>query len=276
MLFAIDFGPGTHGHFLEYILNRYIFGTETQISSIFQTNGSSHAINIDSVYQDYKIVDTAHYSMLKTHYPKDTKKVIFIEHTNELDFVLLTNVFYRCHPESMQGKDIGVEEITEWHKAMMSYESDFDLKNNWYTKLMEHHFEYAEVQPKTNLPVYRFKYKSFFNMYEFLLELKNTANFLEQTFKFDQSLIKLWKEFIERNQGYNLWLQSNKLFENIVSGIDTEIPDDWKIHAYLNFAISKVFQLYDHPRLFRLEPYPKTTKEIADIIAEHVTNFDKQ
>jgi hypothetical protein len=154
--------------------------------------------------------------------------------------------------------------------------SDQDLKNNWCNKLIEHHFDHAERQPETHLPVYRFRYKSFFDLYNFLLELKNTADFLEHTFNFDQSLPELWKEFINRNQGYQLWLQGNRLFENIVSGTDTEIVDDWKIHAYLNYKISQVFQLYDHPRLFATDTYPTTTKEISNIITDHVKDFDKR
>jgi hypothetical protein len=201
---------------------------------------------------------------------------VFVEHDPELDFVLLTNVYYRCHPDNISVEDFNVDEIKQFHQSMMFSGSDQELKNNWYTKLIEHHFEDAKQRPNTGLPVFSFRYKSFFRLYDFLRELKAVADFLEHTFRFDHSLVTLWKDFIDRNQGYHLWIDSNKLFEHVVSGLDAPIPNDWKIHAHLSYQISQVFQLYDHPRLFMLDTYPTTTKEISDIIADHVNDFDKR
>jgi hypothetical protein len=281
--YVIDFSPGLHGHFLEYVLNRYIFQIETRVKSIFQSTGACHPINTDKVYQDKKLIHRGHYSAFENPYPIGIKKVIFIDHDPELDFVMLCNIYHRCHPDSVNAEDFNVEEINEMHESMTlldnkgrDHYTTRDFKNDWYAKLMERHFEHASRQPVTDLPVMKFGIKSFFNLYDFLLEIRRAANFLDHTFNFDKSLIDLWYEFISRNQGYQAWAECRKLFELIVSGADVDIVNDWKIHAYLNYQISKVFHLYDHPRLFAQETYPTSTREIHDIIADHVNKFDQR
>lgn len=273
--YLIDFAPGLHGHFLEYVINRYVFSVEPQLDSIFQSSGACHPINTDHAYQEDKLITQGHFSSFGYLYPSTVQKIVFVEHDPDLDFILLVNMYYRCHPDSVNAQDFNIKEITQLQESLMFAGSDHEFKNNWYSKLMEHRFEHADKQPSAVLPMYRFKYSSFFDLYKFLLELRNTADFLEHTFSFDPSLILLWTEFIDRNQGYSLWTQGNTLFENIASGTDAKIDNDWKLHAYLNYKISKVFRLYDHPRLFGAEKYPTTTQEIFDIIVDHIRNFDQ-
>ena len=75
---------------------------------------------------------------------------------------------------------------------------------------MERHFDLTELKPKTQLPVLDFNFQSFFALDTFLLEIKKTADFLDHTFAFDNSLVSLWKEFIQRNQGYKEWVDGNQ------------------------------------------------------------------
>jgi hypothetical protein len=46
------------------------------------------------------------------------------------------------------------------------------------------------------LPIFYFDYYTFFKLDSFLLELKKLAKFLNNTFSYDDSLAKLWSEFI--------------------------------------------------------------------------------
>jgi hypothetical protein len=187
----------------------------------------------------------------------------------------LTNIFYRCHADAVHVDDFNVDEIISMQTGMMANSSNpFALKNNWYAKLMERHFELVDKQPTANLPIFYFDYYTFFKLDSFLLELKKLAKFLNNTFSYDDSLAKLWSEFINRNQGYQLYCTSNELFTNIVHDIDTVIPNDWKIHAYLNYKLSTIFDVYDDPVLFGYEPYPSSTQKIYEMIKSHVNNFD--
>jgi len=209
-------------------------------------------------------------------YPVGSQYVIFIKHNPEFDFVLLTNIYYRCHPESMLSTDFNVDIIKKLHESLMISLSQTDkgFRNNWYTKLVERHFSHTEKQQATDLPVFNFDYASFFDLTKFLLELRKTANFLNQSLRFDTSLVTLWQEFIERNQGYQDYVYSRSLLEQVYQGNSAPIKSDWKIHAYMNAVISKTFDFWYGP-LFEGEGYPADTKEITDMIVNHVKTFDQ-
>ena len=274
--YIVDFAPGLHGHFLEYVINKYIFKVSAEVESIFQNSGACHVINTDACYQIGKIIKQGHYSSFGYTYPSSAEKIVFIQHNPQLDFILLTNIYYRCHPDSMQKTDFNVEEIKQLQQSMMFVGSDSELKSNWYSKLMERNFELTEKVPVTDLPVLFFDFGKFFSLDSFLEEINRTAHFLEHTFQFDSSLVDLWHDFIRRNQGLALSREGELLFTQICQGTRAPIPDDWKLHAFLNYKISKTFDLYDDLKLFGLESYPESTKQVHDIIMNHVINFDKR
>tara|TARA_R110002126_G_scaffold285827_1_gene437073 strand:+ start:16 stop:852 length:837 start_codon:yes stop_codon:yes gene_type:complete len=274
-MILIDFAPGLHGHFLEFVINRYLFNVEYSIDTIFQTTGAAHLINVDPVYQKNKIVESQHYSSLSNQqrYNTQYKKIIFIKHDWKLDFVVQTNIFYRCYPDALKNKDFPAEEIIAYHLLRMGYGSDLKLRNNWFAKLHERHFDAFTKQAHSNVPVFEFDFGNFFDLTKFLLELQKTAVYLEMTFKFDHSLVDLWNEFIEKNQGYRLHSLGNNLLSSAYNNLNVEIPNDWKLHAYMNYVISETFRLYDG-ELFESAIYPTNTQQIHKIIIDHIDSFD--
>jgi hypothetical protein len=60
-MIAIDFYSGSHGHFLEYVINTYIF-KGSKIKNIFTDLGTSHLIRDDISYMDQRMVEARHYS----------------------------------------------------------------------------------------------------------------------------------------------------------------------------------------------------------------------
>ena len=97
--------------------------------------------------------------------------------------------------------DVNVHEITQLHQQFLLCNSDLNSRNNWFAKLNERPYSYGIVQPNSDLPIFYFKYSSFFNLIDFCLELKKLSNFLGETLRFDISLSKFWSEFIKKNQG---------------------------------------------------------------------------
>lgn len=275
MKIELDFAPGLHGHFLELVLNKYIYKVKFDGESIFQSSGAVHAINTNVAYQQSKVVCRGHFSSFKTNFSNDTKKIVFIKHDPALDIVLLTNIYHRCHPDSLLVTDFNVNEITELHKSFLFAGNDLELRNNWFAKLDEHHFDHAEMMPQTKLPTYNFDYKSFFSLHDFCQEIKNTSKFLGETFKFDQSLGILWTDFISRNQGWNLYKLGNEIIDSTLQGKNMDIPNDWKLHAFVNFKLSRIFDLYDG-ELFEQPGYPSTTAKLLSVISEHIKNFDNR
>lgn len=275
-MILIDFAPGLHGHFLEFVINRYIFDVEYSVDSIFQSTGAAHVINIDPVYQKNKVVNSQHYSSLqnKKKYKTQFNKIIFIRHNPKFDFVLLTNMFYRCHRDAVHSNDVNAELIIAFHAQMMGEDStDRELRNNWFTKLNERHFAECEKQAESNVPIFDFDFGSFFNLNAFLQELQQTAEYLDMTVKFDLSLVELWNEFIDQNQGYKLHNLGNTILNHVYNDHDVEIPNDWKLHAYINDVICKTFRIYDG-ELFESDVYPTSTRQVYKIIMNHISSFD--
>lgn len=275
-MILIDYAPGLHGHFLEFVINRYIFNVEYSIDSIFQSTGAAHVINIDPVYQQNRIVKSLHYSSVLNHEQYDVQldKIIFIKHNPTFDFVLLTNIFHRCHPEVDNQADVDAELVTAFHIQLMdNATTDRDLKNNWFTKLNERHFPDTEKRAQSNISIFEFDFGSFFDLTHFLYELRQVADYLERTCKFDASLVNLWNEFIDRNQGYQAYTLGNTLLSHIYNNHAVEIPNNWQLHAYMNDVISKTFCIYDG-ELFAAEQYPNNTQQVHKIILDHISSFN--
>jgi hypothetical protein len=78
---------------------------------------------------------------------------------------------------------------------------------------------------------------------------------------------------MERNQGYQLYSLGNNLLSSVYNNSNVEIPNDWKLHAYMNGVIANTFRLYDG-ELFESATYPTTTQQVHKIIIDHVDSFD--
>ena len=273
---ALDFAPGLHGNFLELVLNKYVYGIPFYSDKIFQSSGAAHAINVDQNYLNQKIVNKGHFSSFGYNFDQQTQKVIFIDHAPKLDVVLLTNIFYRCHNDAVNVDDFETNEIISAHTSLMTTgNTDLDRRNDWFTKLSERHFEHASARPNTQLPVYNFDYTSFFDITDFCTELQKTAHFLNKTFKYDHSFGTLWQEFININQGWTLYKQAGLILRSMLTDYDMPIPDDWKLHAYLNFRLSKMFNLFDGV-LYNNREYPKNTYQLMSVVKEHLDTFDSR
>jgi|APSaa5957512622_1039677.scaffolds.fasta_scaffold81231_2 hypothetical protein len=71
---VLDFSPSLHGHFLEYIVNVYIFGLP-KIENIFNSSGAAHVIDTNKPYQRSKVVHGNHYSIGVKPYPSKLRKL---------------------------------------------------------------------------------------------------------------------------------------------------------------------------------------------------------
>jgi hypothetical protein len=275
-MIAIDFSPGMHGHFLEYVVNRYLLQVNVNIENIFQSSGAAHSINTDQQYVHARIAKGGHFSSFNHLYPEDADKIIFIQHNPELDFVLLSNIFYRCHPTAVTGKDVNIKEIQQLHIDNMFDQSytELELRKNWFTKLLENHLiDYTKIKYNSPPPTYMFDYTAFFKLNQFIIELQKLSNFLSVTLEFDQSLIELHNTFIELNQGWNQYQHCQKIIQAILNNADYPIPPNWQIQAYINCQLSNMFKLYDGC-LFEHEIYPDNAQDIHRIILKHIEDFE--
>jgi hypothetical protein len=273
---VIDFAPGHHGHFLEYVVNNYIFNIDAPVKNLFQSSGAAHNINISTRYQERKIVTSGHYSSFDYVYPSDTRKVIWVKHAPELDFVLLVNVFHRCHPDAVTGKDVNIREIMQLHQDAMfeSGQSLAKLRSNWYAKLQERHFAQYESKHQTDLATFDFDYSSFFYIDKFILELRTLADFLQSKFTYNQSFVTLYQEFISKNQGWHQYRHARALLDAVLTNRSESIDQsDWQTQSWTNHQLSQLFKIYDG-ELYSTDQYPSDTRYIHNLIAKFIVDYD--
>ena len=271
-MIALDFAPGLHGHFLEYVTNRYIYDVN-EIEDLFMSSGAVDRIKVLEDYQKTKTVACGHYSSYKHDYDKSCTQHVFIKHNPDLDIILLTNIYHRCF--DIKAYDYDAQKIIEFHRSVMSGGEDWELKNNWYAKLVERHFDQTLMYTPGDLPTFNFDFACFFDFTKFVYELQKLSQFLNMTLRYDVSLYALWCEFMKRNQGYNLYTQANEILSFAYGNKQLEIPDDWKLHAYLNFVLTNSFRIFDG-QLHSDKKYPTDTCELYNIIQHHLNEFDKR
>jgi len=274
---AIDFDPGMHGHFLEYICNKYIFNVSISDSPFFKT-GSAHAINLNTTYQATKQVVANHYRWCNIS-PIETK-VVFIKHNPKFDLVLLSNIIHRCYGTVGNVNDVDPEQVINWHLNIIkndnTTESANDIKENIYAKLIERtHFQPQTIVHGYVREMFNFDYGSFFSLTEFLIELQNLAKFFNQMLIVPRELIDDYKMFIDNNRGYQIHQRVNYLVEKILLNELEIIEDDFLIHAGINVYLAKIARLYD-TKLHSARGYPTNTQDIFKIITTHFIDYDKK
>lgn len=275
-MIAIDFSPGSHGHFLDYVINAYIFNLDIKEIDIFQSSGACHVINSDQTYQSVaRMTRHGHFTSFGREYPDYIDKIVRIKHDKKYDFILLVNIWYRCHPDSMNVIDFNVEDIIELHKKLISdNHSDLGLRNDWFAKLNSE-IIYTDLVPNSKLPIFEFNFAAFFDLIDFLSELRRLSDWLNMTFVYDSRLADLWYDFIGRNQGYQKYHRVQDILSCIVTDQKCVIESDWQIQAFLNYKIAKIYNLHDG-LLFDIEIYPQDAREIYALIDQHVKSFDEK
>jgi hypothetical protein len=276
-LAAIDFDPGMHGHFLEYICNKYIFNTPAPTLPFFKS-GSSHGINSDTNYQQHKYVTSGHYTYSKT--PVNINKVVYIKHNPKFDLVLLSNVIHRCYGSLGNHEDVDPNQILNWHLDIIKNDNATEeasiLKENIYSKLIERtYFQPTNVTHFYKSEIFNFDFGNFFNLTDFLIELQNLANFFNQTLIVPPDLVDDWKMFIDKNQGYQVHQRVNFLLEKILTNQTETIEDNFLIHAGINVYLSRIARLHD-TELHTINSYPTTTEQVYKILTNHFIEHDKK
>lgn len=277
-MIALDFSPGAHGHFLSFVVNQYIFDVKLPSTNIFQRSGAAHAINVDPVFQGRQMVCHGHYSYFDYPYPNDTNGVIWIKHDPKLDFILLTNIFHRCHPNAVQGTDVNIEDIKKLHKDMMFQQEErlHKLRGNWYTKLCENHLRNTLIIQDSDITRFDFDYASFFDLTAFVYELSRCADFCGMKLNFCQELVDLYEKFLDINQGFEKWCKGHQLLRDIMTDKYSTIDaDDWQLQSFINYNISKIFKIHDGS-LFDDDVYPADTCQISKIIQEFQETYDSR
>jgi hypothetical protein len=264
----LDFFSGSHGHFLEYVINTWLY-KGSRVPNIFTEHGSCHLIRKDTAYMAHRIVEAAHYTEFDISQNTPTKLIRISVNNNWANWIYQINVMSRAGDIPLEKKIKSTPESVrhspskfrnEWYAKFNSTVDGYPLPDNWRW---------------SDTAVFEFGMESLFDLVEFYNELYLLAEFLEITFVPDQELSDLLEEFLTRNQGWQYYKECKHLVHAVIAGNNIEFSSNEISQALINSLLSKSVGIFDG-ELFDNDSYPTTTCEIWNTVDQHLKTFDQR
>jgi hypothetical protein len=267
-LYLIDFWGGSHGHFLEYVVNCWIFGIP-RVENLFNENGACHGAKGNREYQHKSFVRCGHYSQFD----------VPIDHNNKVIRIIIDDFLgYCCYQINV------IHRAGDIPKSQKELFIPADTRNNpvalrmdYYSKFMmdEHGWPIPDRWKFQDCEILEINMVDLYDFVSFMSLLRKIADFFKSTFVPDSELVAVWQEFMHKNQGWNTWILCKEILKDIISGNERIIDLEIEQQALLNVMLSKICSLHDG-KLFFDTIYPNNTIVIHEIINEHLTNFDSR
>jgi hypothetical protein len=259
----IDFHGGTHGHFLEYVVNTYVFKCPQSIDSIYSDRGS-----IKEIDRPGRRVVCGHFSNNAQGRDADPKyigfeftpndKIIRIAVNQEEDsfFIAFTNLIYRSSGATFEQHMDNIPEEIRSNQAL--------LRNDFYSKINERQ-RYADLFPKFSYvwnENFEFPFMHFYDFAKFCETLTKLSTWLGEKFVPNTDLYDLWLQFISKNQGLNSYNQCKEIVESILGNQEKRIACTTLEEAWIIYKITKITGVY----LNIDSDFPKSTQQIYEML----------
>lgn len=266
--YIIDFHGASHGHFLEYVINTWIFNG-FRVPRVFTDLGTSHLPRQNFEYQANRMIKCGHYTEHPVVHDRPEKIVRITVDTKVGQQIHMVNVMHR----------VGDITLDSSYKRIPSDVLDVPvlLRTNWFSKLTDaenlYKLDYKWRWPEAD--AFEFAMENLYDLTLFYQTLQRCADFLEQKFTPDQELYATWQQFVEMNQGLQCYKKSKKIVELALANQDFEFDSNEFEQALINAILTTTVNMYDGP-LFVDNLYPTNTKQIWQYIQAHLNEFDKK
>lgn len=267
-MILLDFYSGSHGHFLEYVINTYIF-QGPRLKNIFTPLGTSHLPTHDVEYKKHQIVRCNHFSEFDIPSPQPAK-VIRITISKFIE-----QVCYQINVDSRAG-DIPQEKKIQ--QIPINIQTDpVALRNQYYSKLLDVNNGYCLPGnwKWNNISIFEFEMINLYNLVDFYSGLRKIAHFVDHSFNPDESLHTIWKQFIDMNHGAQAWKTCQNLLEKSLANQSFQFQSTFIEQALLNSLLTNTIGICDGP-LFTCAEYPTNTQDIYTEISSFVKTFDSR
>ena len=274
----IDFWGGLHGNYLELVINHAIDQNPYDITRLqFNENGACHCKNKDLDYSPITVAN--HYSFFNIPF-NNSDLVIRIVPAPEDMLIAVTNSFLRAGDQKI---DIDNLETTTVKKIFSLPKASEFLqmlylrygKKEHYPRSVLRKFFYSMFDSpehginmmtkwQPTLHSHDFEFKSFFSLDCFFENLQKISKFVDLEFVPSKELVDLHLEFLSRNQGYKSHQKCEIVMQSIISNQPMPLALNLLEEAWINYRISKSFNLYDVAEL-ELNNYPTDAKRLSEI-----------
>ena len=238
----IDFVAGSHGHFLETVLNKY-FGIAEVVGGAFTFTGASHQVSAD--YIEKRLFWAAHWTERYKAELGNASKIISIKFDKD-DLLLLSSVsLLRTGDFNINNDDLEIDTVeklnNEYYQGVLkllytSYPFLNQEHSNIPRYILREFFKFGFRDPEINgywvkqqdlkyadnCDVFYFEFKDFYNFVQLVSRIKQLELFLNRTFDFSTEFYKHYLRFIE----FIPYAEHKLICDNIVSCVQqrTEVP----------------------------------------------------
>jgi hypothetical protein len=268
----IDFVAGTHGHFLEIVLNQG-FGSATDLTDPFTELGASHKKSAE--YQKHKLFYADHWSEHKHDLIKIANKIISIKFSME-DLLVVSSV------SLLRAGDMNIDndslEHNTYNKLNNGYYKNMldsilcaypDLQVNKVNssiprnilrefnkfgfrdpKINGYWLKLQQLTYSTDQDVFYFDFENFYDEQKFTIALKKLQDFVGQKFCFDHKITHLHQKFLNLNPYKDHKILCDKIIQQIKHNEDCSIPpltlfQESYINAKLELEYNKEMPFHD-------------------------------
>lgn len=280
----IDFMAGTHGNYLELIVNKFIDRNPIDVSrSLFDQHGGCHQKN---AWPDYQPITRAlHYTQGRSGLNRDDLVIRIVCQKQDM-LIALANAYLRAGSESL---DLDLIEYDTLRKIQalkhrqrtlaLDLVQQYGVRGNYPRRALRNLFfaMFNEAQHGIDLfvkfdprPTYRyhdFPFRAFFDIKEFSAQLNELAKFVDLKFYPDPDLDRIHREFLLRNQGWQYQQACDKILENAFANESVTIKLNVMQEAWINYQIARMFDIHGLPELWQ-EAYPENTQILTALFYE--------
>jgi hypothetical protein len=267
----IDFHGATHGHFVEYIINTWIY-QGPRVDNAFTELGTCHNPRQDANYCKNLQIWCNHFTELSKERPylsTPVKIVRITVDTQEGKIIHMINNMYRV-------ADITLER--SYQKIPLNVRSSPSrLRNDWYSKLTDrenqYRLDYAWRFPE--VLAFEFAMESLYDATALYRTMQECAAYLEQRFIPDVKFYETWQQFITLNQGVQMFNKCKHLVESTLAKHSIDFDSIAPEQALINAMLGQTVGIFDGV-LFANDQYPTNTLELWDLVLNHLDVFDQK
>lgn len=269
----IDFFGGTHGRFLEYVINVFLYHRDPGDSGPFTELGTAHAT--DAKYREDCVVLAYPYSFWHNHetygMPIESEhwlRIVVEDFSDEIFFIIMTNGVTRVED---RGFDAYCTDQSDQFTEIRHSRHRF--RNWWYDKIQQRN-NHADMKAlychdsfiHVPQPTFEFRYESLLDWHDFQREFSRLASFLQRSFDPGIALLTVWQNFMARNQGFMSKNHCDRILRALYTGDDQAVTCSVLEEAWINYCVRKHYNINLSGPLWNQDQYPQTTQEIRDCL----------
>jgi hypothetical protein len=287
----IDFVAGSHGHFLENVLNKYFNIAEVE-GSAFTSLGTSHYTSEN--YVKNRLFWANHWSELFKSELANVSKIISIRFDQD-DLLLLSSVsLLRAGDLGIDNTNLEINTVSQLNNRYYQDTLELIYKSYPFLNRNDQHipryvlrefYKFGFKDPESNgywhklkdlkytdpSQVFYFDFKDFYNIDLLVNRIKKLETFVDRTFDFSTDFYQQHQKFLS----FVPYVSQKEICDDIVLHVQQEknIPIPTLTLFQESYVNAQLENIYKKEMPFHQDEYFKSTKEVLQHLSFLKTSF---